>query len=115
MALLHYFCVVSYARRCGDRMTVLQRLLAVIVVANILTTGWVIQTTRQANEATSDYLTVLNTQPDINVAMNSPEATWVNRTTDYQATAIRVTGIGYILSVVVLIGVWISRGRRSSP
>lgn len=96
-------------------MTVFQRLLGVIVVVNILTTGWVIQTTQQANEASSDYLTVLNTQPDINVAMRSPEATWVNLTTDYQATAIRVTGIGYVLSLVVLIGVWISRGRRSRP
>lgn len=113
MALLHYFCVVSYARRCGDQMTVFQRLLAVILVVNILTTAWVIQTTQQANEASSDYLTVLNTQPDINVAMRSPEATWVNLTTDYQATAIRVTGISYVLSLVVLIGVWISRGRRS--
>lgn len=98
-------------------MTRFQRLVVVLVVVNLATTWWVFSTADQATDARSDYLAYLNVIPTEAVAaaaLESPEGMWVNETAQYHADAVRWTGIGYVVSLCLLVGAWIMTGRQSS-
>lgn len=98
-------------------MTRFQRLVVVLVVLNLATTWWVFNTADQATDARSDYLAYLNVIPMEAVAaaaLESPQGIWVNETAKYHASAVRWTGIGYVVSLFLLVGAWIISGRRSN-
>lgn len=99
-------------------MTRLQRLVAVLAVANIATTWWAYSTAQQAQAARSDYLAYLNQTygtPQAEFVLTSREGMWVNSTAAWEANALRWALIGYAATALILIIAWVARGRPSRP
>ena len=96
-------------------MSRFKRLVVVLLIANGLSTLWFFSTLKQRDEANADFMAYLSSLPNdasAEVFMQSPAAMWVNSAAAYHATAYRWTGIGYVASLVLLVGGWVMSGTR---